>query len=75
MILYRPLHLEKIECIFFNVLDIFRKEYGQFFDYLKENEKGFFLLLFYIKMYNWNKIFKDLIVCLGLRTIKLDLLS
>lgn len=48
MILYRPLHLEKIESIFFNVLDIFRKEYGQFFDYLKENEKGFFLLLFYI---------------------------
>lgn len=48
MILYRPLHLEKIESIFFNVLDIFRKEYGQFFDYLKENEKGvFFVIILY----------------------------
>lgn len=49
MILYRPLHLEKIECIFFNVLDIFRKEYGQFFDYLKENEKGFFFVIILYK--------------------------
>lgn len=49
MILYRPLHLEKIECIFFNVLDIFRKEYGQYFDYLKENEKGFFFVIILYK--------------------------
>lgn len=48
MILYRPLHLEKIESIFFNVLDIFRIEYGQFFDYLKEIEKVFcFVIILY----------------------------
>lgn len=48
MILYRPLHLEKIESIFFNVLDIFLIEYGQFFDYLKEIEKVFcFVIILY----------------------------